>query len=111
MTGLVAQQQCIGPLHTPLADCAIIALSYNELVGSATSIGTQNIKGLLDPAAGARMSLGEALTNLVSSLTLEECMYLNIYNLLTECLQCLFTMAMGTIRFHETFILSLFEHM
>ncbi|XP_063839652.1 phosphoribosylformylglycinamidine synthase [Ostrinia nubilalis] len=65
VTGLVAQQQCVGPLHTPLADCAIIALSYNELVGSATSIGTQNIKGLLDPAAGARMSLGEALTNLV----------------------------------------------
>ncbi|XP_063621505.1 phosphoribosylformylglycinamidine synthase [Cydia splendana] len=65
VTGLVAQQQCVGPLHTPLADCAVIALSYNELVGSATSIGTQNIKGLLDPAAGARMSLGEALTNLV----------------------------------------------
>ncbi|XP_026328258.1 phosphoribosylformylglycinamidine synthase [Hyposmocoma kahamanoa] len=65
VTGLVAQQQCIGPLHTPLADCAIIALSYNELVGSATSIGTQNVKGLLDPAAGARLSLGEALTNLV----------------------------------------------
>lgn len=66
VTGLVAQQQCVGPLHTPLADFAIIALSYNELVGSATSIGTQNIKGLLNPAAGARMSLGEALTNLVS---------------------------------------------
>ncbi|CAK1553690.1 unnamed protein product [Leptosia nina] len=65
VTGLVAQQQCVGPLHTPLADCAIIALSYHERVGSATSIGTQNIKGLLDPAAGARLSLGEALTNLV----------------------------------------------
>ncbi|XP_026485781.2 phosphoribosylformylglycinamidine synthase [Vanessa tameamea] len=65
VTGLVAQQQCVGPLHTPLADCAIIALGFHDLVGSATSIGTQNIKGLLDPAAGARMSLGEALTNLV----------------------------------------------
>ncbi|XP_023939163.2 phosphoribosylformylglycinamidine synthase [Bicyclus anynana] len=65
VTGLVAQQQCVGPLHTPLADFAIIALSYHELVGSATSIGTQNIKGLLNPAAGARLSLGEALTNLV----------------------------------------------
>ncbi|CAF4779467.1 unnamed protein product [Pieris macdunnoughi] len=65
VTGLVAQQQCVGPLHTPLADCAIISLTYHEKVGSATSIGTQNIKGLLDPAAGARLSLGEALTNLV----------------------------------------------
>ncbi|XP_045446470.1 phosphoribosylformylglycinamidine synthase [Melitaea cinxia] len=65
VTGLVAQQQCVGPLHTPLADCAIIALGFHDLVGSATSIGTQNIKGLLDPAAGARLSLGESLTNLV----------------------------------------------
>lgn len=65
VTGLIGQQQCVGPLHTPLADCAIIALGHFDTVGSATSIGTQNIKGLLDPAAGARLSLGEALTNLV----------------------------------------------
>lgn len=68
VSGLVAQQQCVGPLHTPLADCAVVALSYTELVGAATSIGTQNVKGLLSPAAGARLSLGEALTNLVSAL-------------------------------------------
>lgn len=28
VTGLVAQQQCVGPLHTPLADVAVIALSH-----------------------------------------------------------------------------------
>uniref|UniRef100_A0A1I7T2F5 Phosphoribosylformylglycinamidine synthase n=1 Tax=Caenorhabditis tropicalis TaxID=1561998 RepID=A0A1I7T2F5_9PELO len=28
VTGLVAQQQCIGPLHTPLADVAVVALSH-----------------------------------------------------------------------------------
>lgn len=65
VTGLVAQQQCVGPLHTPLADVAVTALSYMEKVGSATSIGEQPIKGLIDPACGARMSIGEALTNLV----------------------------------------------
>ncbi|XP_052276735.1 phosphoribosylformylglycinamidine synthase-like isoform X2 [Dreissena polymorpha] len=65
VTGLVAQQQCVGPLHTPLADVAVTALSYTEKVGSATAIGEQPIKGLLDPACGARMSVGEALTNLV----------------------------------------------
>ena len=32
MTGLVAQQQCVGPLHTPLADVAVIALSYFDTV-------------------------------------------------------------------------------
>ena len=65
MTGLVAQQQCVGPLHTPLADVAVTALSYMGKVGSATAIGEQPIKGLIDPAAGARMTVGEALTNLV----------------------------------------------
>ncbi|WKY01424.1 hypothetical protein Q1695_015430 [Nippostrongylus brasiliensis] len=28
VTGLVARQQCCGPLHTPLADVAVVALSY-----------------------------------------------------------------------------------
>ncbi|GIY08435.1 phosphoribosylformylglycinamidine synthase [Caerostris extrusa] len=65
VTGLIAQQQCVGPLHTPLADVAVIALSYWDTVGSATSIGEQPIKGLLNPAAGARMSVAEALTNIV----------------------------------------------
>lgn len=65
VTGLVAQQQCVGPLHTPLADVAVTALSYLGKQGSATAIGEQPIKGLIDPGCGARMSVGEALTNLV----------------------------------------------
>ncbi|XP_037324944.2 phosphoribosylformylglycinamidine synthase [Pungitius pungitius] len=65
VTGLVAQQQCVGPLHTPLADVAVVALSPFGRQGAATAIGEQPIKGLLNPAAGARMAVGEALTNLV----------------------------------------------
>ncbi|XP_041358701.1 phosphoribosylformylglycinamidine synthase-like [Gigantopelta aegis] len=65
VTGLIAQQQCVGPLHTPLADVAVTAISYFDTVGSATAIGEQPIKGLVNPAAGARMSVAEALTNLV----------------------------------------------
>lgn len=66
VTGLIAQQQCVGPLHTPLADVAVIALSHvGEPLGAATSIGEQPIKTLVDPARGARMSVGESLTNLV----------------------------------------------
>ena len=65
VTGLVAQQQCVGPLHTPLADVAVVALSHFDTVGAATALGEQPIKGLLDPAAGARLALAEALTNLV----------------------------------------------
>ncbi|CAG0892990.1 unnamed protein product [Darwinula stevensoni] len=65
VTGLVAQQQCTGPFHIPLADMGVIALSYSDLKGAATAIGEQPIKCLVDPEAGARMSLGEALSNLV----------------------------------------------
>uniref|UniRef100_A0A674HUL2 Phosphoribosylformylglycinamidine synthase n=2 Tax=root TaxID=1 RepID=A0A674HUL2_TAEGU len=65
VTGLVAQQQCVGPLHTPLADVAVVALSHFGDTGAATAIGEQPIKGLLDPGAGARLALTEALTNLV----------------------------------------------
>ncbi|ELU02558.1 hypothetical protein CAPTEDRAFT_210251, partial [Capitella teleta] len=68
VTGLVAQQQCVGPLHTPLADVAVVALSHFNTVGGATAIGEQPIKGLVNAAAGARMAVGESLTNLVFAL-------------------------------------------
>ncbi|KAK4887655.1 hypothetical protein RN001_003926 [Aquatica leii] len=65
VTGLIAQQQCVGPLHTPLADVAVTAISHFSHVGVATSIGEQPIKGLINNAAGARMTVVEALSNLV----------------------------------------------
>ncbi|KAI3458664.1 hypothetical protein Pfo_015327 [Paulownia fortunei] len=65
VTGLVAQQQTVGPLQITLSDVAVIAQSYSGITGGACSIGEQPIKGLLDPKAMARLALGEALTNLV----------------------------------------------
>jgi len=70
VTGLIAQQQCVGPLLTPLADCAVIAMSMltpdgSPVRGGVTAIGEQPIKGLLSGAANARMSVGEAITNIV----------------------------------------------
>ena len=64
VTGLVAQQQCVGPLHTPLANCAVLAQSHFGITGTAVAVGEQPIKGLVSPAAQARMTVGEALTNL-----------------------------------------------
>ena len=32
VTGLIAQQQCVGPLHTPLADVAVVGLSHFSTV-------------------------------------------------------------------------------
>ncbi|KAI3841965.1 hypothetical protein MKX03_032638 [Papaver bracteatum] len=65
VTGLVAQQQTVGPLQLTLADVAVTAQSYTEHTGGACAIGEQPIKGLLDPTAMARLAVGEALTNLL----------------------------------------------
>jgi len=70
VTGLIAQQQCVGPLLTPLADCAVIAQTMvtkdgTGVPGGVTAIGEQPIKGLLSGEANARMSVGEAVTNIV----------------------------------------------
>ncbi|XP_010242666.1 PREDICTED: probable phosphoribosylformylglycinamidine synthase, chloroplastic/mitochondrial [Nelumbo nucifera] len=65
VTGLVAQQQTVGPLQLTLSDVAVIAQTYTDLTGGACAIGEQPIKGLLDPKAMARLAVGEALTNLV----------------------------------------------
>ncbi len=65
VTGLIARQQCAGPLQLTVSDVAVIAQSHLGLTGAAISIGEQPIKGLLNPAAMARMSMAEALTNIM----------------------------------------------
>ncbi len=63
--GLVAKQQCTGPLQLPLNNCGVMALDYDGENGLATSIGHSPISGLIDPVAGSRNSIAEALTNIV----------------------------------------------
>ena len=65
VTGLVACQQTVGPLQLPLANLGISALDYLSKQGVATSIGHSPVAGLLNEKAGARLSLAEALTNIV----------------------------------------------
>ena len=65
VSGLIAQQQCIGPLHTPLADVAIIAHSYFDITGAATAIGEKPMIGISCPARMARMAVGEMVTNMM----------------------------------------------
>jgi phosphoribosylformylglycinamidine synthase len=65
VTGLVARQQCAGSLQLTVSDVAVVAQSHFGLTGAAISIGEQPVKTLIDPAAMARLSVGEALTNLV----------------------------------------------
>lgn len=52
-------------MQLPIADVAVMAQSFLGFTGAATAIGEQPLKGLISPAAMARLALGEALTNLV----------------------------------------------
>ncbi len=63
--GKVAKQQCAGPLQLPLNNVAVSALDYKGKDGIATSIGHSPISGLVNPQAGSRNSIGEALSNLI----------------------------------------------
>ncbi|NNC69996.1 MAG: phosphoribosylformylglycinamidine synthase, partial [Flavobacteriaceae bacterium] len=63
--GKVAKQQCVGPLQLPLNNVGVIALDFKGKEGVATSIGHSPISGLIDPVAGSRNSITEALTNII----------------------------------------------
>lgn len=65
VTGLCAQQQCVGPLQIPLANVGVTAHSHFSISGTAVACGEQPIKGLIDSAAMARMTVVEAMTNLM----------------------------------------------
>ena len=63
--GKVAKQQCVGALQLPLNNVGVMALDYNGKDGIATSIGHSPISGLINPVAGSRNSITEALTNII----------------------------------------------
>jgi phosphoribosylformylglycinamidine synthase len=68
VTGLVARQQCAGPLQLPVSDVSAIAQTHFGVTGAAISIGEQPLKSLVDVRAGARMAVAEALTNMACAL-------------------------------------------
>ncbi len=65
VTGKVAKQQCAGPLQLPLNDVGVMALDYNGKEGIANSIGHSPVAGIIDPVAGSKNAIAEALTNIV----------------------------------------------
>jgi len=70
VTGLIAQQQCVGPLQLPLSNVAVIAQSHFpdyewKYSGAATAIGEKPIVGLVSPEAQGRMTVAEMITNIM----------------------------------------------
>ena len=65
VTGLIAMQQCCGPLQLPLNNLGATAISFDSVEGIATSIGHAPVAGLIDERAASRLSIAESLTNII----------------------------------------------
>ena len=63
--GKVATQQCAGPLQLPLNNCGVMALDYKGKEGIATSVGHAPVSAVINPVAGSKNAIAEALTNII----------------------------------------------
>lgn len=67
ITGLIGQEQMVGPFQVPVADAAVTIAGYNTYSGEVMAMGERSPVSTIDPASAARMAIAEALTNLVSA--------------------------------------------
>ncbi|MEO5599312.1 MAG: phosphoribosylformylglycinamidine synthase, partial [Cyclobacteriaceae bacterium] len=65
VSGKVATQQTCGPIQLPLNNVGVMALDFMSHKGVATAIGHAPGVALIDPNAGSKIAIAEALTNLV----------------------------------------------
>jgi phosphoribosylformylglycinamidine synthase len=64
--GLTTRDQMVGPWQVPVADCAVTAATFTGFHGEAMSLGERAPVALVNPAASARLAVGEALTNIAA---------------------------------------------
>ncbi len=64
ITGMVARDQLVGPWQMPVADAAVTFNDFSCTDGEAMAMGERSPVALVNPAASARMAIGESLTNL-----------------------------------------------
>ena len=67
ITGMVVQDQMVGPWQVPVADCAVTLGAYDSLWGEAMAIGERTPLAIIDAARSARMAVGEVITNLAGA--------------------------------------------
>jgi phosphoribosylformylglycinamidine synthase len=67
VSGLVHRDQMVGPWQVPVADCGVTLSDYRGVTGEALALGERAPVALVSAPAAARLSLGEALTNLASA--------------------------------------------
>lgn len=67
VSGLVCRDQTVGPWQVPVADVGVMATGYRGYTGEAIALGERAPIAVIDPAASARMAIGEALTNIAAA--------------------------------------------
>jgi phosphoribosylformylglycinamidine synthase len=67
VTGQIVRDQLVGPWQMPVADVAVTAADYQGYTGEAMAMGERTPVALINPAASARLAVGEAITNIAAS--------------------------------------------
>ena len=64
VSGLVTQDQMVGPWQTPVADCAVTAATFGARTGEAMALGERPSVAVDNAPASGRLAVAEALTNI-----------------------------------------------
>jgi phosphoribosylformylglycinamidine synthase len=67
ITGMVAQDQMVGPFQTPVADSAVTTTSLTSTTGEVMSCGERTNSAIISHAASGRMAVAEAITNIAGT--------------------------------------------
>jgi phosphoribosylformylglycinamidine synthase len=67
ITGMVVQDQMVGPWQVPVADCAVTLGAYDATWGEAMAVGERTPLAVIDAGASARMAVGEVITNMAGA--------------------------------------------
>ena len=65
--GLCSRDPFVGPWQVPVADVAVTLMGFDTFRGEAMAMGERTPLALIDPAASARMAVGEALMNIAAA--------------------------------------------
>ncbi len=67
VTGLIAQDQMVGPWQTPVSNVAVTKFSFEDVTGEAFAIGERTPLAISNAKKSARMAVAEAITNIVAA--------------------------------------------
>ena len=67
ITGLVTQDQMVGPWQVPVANAAVTTSTLDTFAGEAMSMGERTPAALINAPASGRMAIGESITNIASA--------------------------------------------